>query len=67
LWREVTLISNGVQPEYVKRRGYLTASCKAKLKELDDRRAARPAHACSVHYVSSPLHGFHPRVDGLNA
>ena len=24
-----------VQPEYVKRAGYLTANCKAKLKELD--------------------------------
>ena len=35
LWREVKLIANGVQPEYVKRGGYLTASCKAKLKELD--------------------------------
>lgn len=29
------LIANGVQPEYVKRGGYLTAACKAKLKELD--------------------------------
>ncbi len=28
-------IANGGQPEYVKRGGYLTASCKAKLKELD--------------------------------
>jgi len=36
LWREVKLIANGVQPEYVKRGGYLTASCKAKLKELED-------------------------------
>jgi integrase len=35
LWREVKLIANGVQPEYVKRGGYLTASCKAKLKEID--------------------------------
>jgi len=29
------LIANGVQPEHVKRGGYLTASCKATLKELD--------------------------------
>jgi integrase len=35
LWREVKLIANGVEPEYVKRGGYLTASCKAKLKDLD--------------------------------
>jgi integrase len=35
LWREVKLIANGVQPEYVKRGGYLTAACKAKLKEFD--------------------------------
>ena len=35
LWREVKLIASGMQPEYVKRGGYLTASCKGKLKELD--------------------------------
>jgi integrase len=35
LWREVKLIANDVQPEYVKRGGYLTATCKAKLKEVD--------------------------------
>jgi len=35
LWREAKLVANGVQPEYVKRGGYLTDSCKAKLKELD--------------------------------
>jgi site-specific recombinase XerD len=31
----VKLIANGVEPEYVKRGGYLTDSCKANLKELD--------------------------------
>jgi integrase len=35
MWREVKLIANGIQPEYVTRGGYLTAECKAKLKELD--------------------------------
>jgi integrase len=35
LWRAIKLIAHGVRPEYVKRGWYLTASCKAKLKELD--------------------------------
>jgi integrase len=35
LWREAKLIANGMQPEYVKRRGYLTDRGRAKLKELD--------------------------------
>ena len=35
LWREAKLLANGVQPAYVRRGGYLTDSCKAKLKELD--------------------------------
>jgi len=35
LWREAKLIASGVQPEYVKRGGYLTDRCKAKLSELD--------------------------------
>jgi integrase len=35
LWREVKLIANGMQPEYVKRGGYLTPACKEKLDELD--------------------------------
>ena len=35
LWREVKLIANGVTPEYVKRGGYLTSSCTAKLKDVD--------------------------------
>ena len=49
LWREVKLIAHGVQPEYVKRGGYLSAGCKTKLVAVAPRMSAQEEAELVVH------------------